>query len=329
MTKSILVFALLLLGVPSIAAAESVIDIAFPVQGDVSFTDSFSEPRSGGRIHQATDILAPKMTPVLAAVDGRITFAPMTEPSYGYMLTLDGDDGYTYNYIHLNNDTPGTDDSNGGVEHAYVDGIESGTRVERGEHIAWVGDSGNAESTVSHLHFEIYDGGTAINPYESLIAAYETVSFDPELEATLATSINLNQDIPPADGEVNCESGSLIRTEDVATVYYCGQDGGRYVFQNEGTFYSWYDNFDQVEYVSAEVLASIPLNGVVTYKPGTYMLKLPSVPKVYAVSNHSTLRWVPSPELAENLYGADWASKVRDLSEAFYPAYQVGESITW
>lgn len=59
------------------------------------------------------------------------------------------------------------------------------------------------------------------------------------------------------------------------------------------------------------------------------MVKLPSVPKVYAVSSHSTLRWIPSGDLAENLYGPNWASKVHDLSEAFYPAYQVGESITW
>ncbi len=329
MTKYLLPVLLSSLVLPQIVRAQTIIPIVFPVQGDVSFVDSFDDPRSGGRIHNAVDVMAPKMSPVLAAVDGEIVFAPMAEPYYGYMLTLRGDDGYTYNYVHLNNDTPGTDDGNGGNEHAYVAGIESGTKVEAGEHIAWVGDSGNAEATVPHLHFEIYEGDTAINPYESLIAAYDAVSFDPEVEASLATSINLNQDITEAEGDVNCESDTLIRTEAVSTVYYCGQDGGRYVFQNEKTFFSWYDDFDNVKYVTPEVMASIPFKGVVTYKPGVYMVKLPSVPKVFAVSSHSTLRWIPSGDLAEDLYGPNWASKVHDLSEAFYPAYEIGESITW
>ena len=314
---------------PQAARASTVIDIAFPVQGDVSFTDTFDDPRSGGRTHNATDIMADKMTPIVAVVDGVIDYAPMDEPSYGYMITLDGDDGYEYNYVHINNDTPGTDDGAGGPENAYAPGIAKGVRVERGQLIAWVGDSGNAEEVDPHCHFEIIDAdGTPIDPYESLLAAQSSVSFSPSLETANATSINVDLDIQAATGVTNCRSDSLIQTEDSSTVYYCGADGGRYVFQNEGTFYSWYENFDDVEVITSDVMGNIPLKGSVTYKPGTYMLKLPSVSKVYAVGSHGALQWVPSTEIAVALYGTTWAKMVRDLPESFYPAYHLGEDVT-
>lgn len=327
--KYLVVVVFALLWIPGAARAATVIDIAFPVQGDVTFTDTFDDPRSGGRVHNAADIMADKMTPIVAVVDGVIDYAPTTEPSYGYMITLDGDDGYEYNYVHINNDTPGTDDGDGGPENAYAPGIAKGVRVERGQLIAWVGDSGNAEDVGSHCHFEIIAAdGTSINPYESLVAAQSAVSFNPSTETANATTINVDLEIEPATGVTNCRSDSLIQTEESSTVYYCGADGGRYVFQNEGTFYSWYENFDDVEVISSDDMGNIPLKGSVTYKPGTYMLKLPSASKVYAVGAHGALRWVPSSDIAEVLYGATWAKMVRDLPESFYPAYHLGEEVT-
>ena len=311
---------------PLLASAQGMIDIVFPVQGEVTFQDDFLDARSG-HTHYATDIMAPKMRLVYAATDGVITFAPMSEPSYGYMLTLKGDDGFTYNYVHLNNDTPGTDDGNGGSANAYAAGIRQGARVSRGQHIAWVGDSGNAESVGPHLHFEIYDGQTPINPFETLTALYTgDVVLAPVVLGT-SDSINDDKDIPLATGEVGCASDSLIRTVEVSTVYYCGRDGGRYVFQNESTFFSWYDNFNDVEYVTTTEMAAIPLRGVVTYKPGSYLVKILSSPKIYAVAANGTLRWVPSADLAESLYGVNWPSMVRDLPDSFWPAYTVGEDV--
>ena len=325
----------LFLGSAFVVHAATVIDITFPVDGETSYSDDFYDARSGGRYHYATDILADKMTPVQAVVDGRITFAPMTEPSYGYMLTLRGDDGYEYNYIHLNNDTPGTDDGNGGHEHAYVDGIYDGVRVERGQHIAWVGDSGNAESVGAHLHFEIYDGDTPINPYLSLQAAQDDggledgdLSYDREQELARATSISADKDLDnDNDGEL-CASDSLIRTPEVSTVYYCGTDGGRYVFQNESTFFSWYNNFNDVDYVTTEEMAAIPLKGSVTYRPGSVMLKILSDPKIYAIGHGGSLHWVTSPALAEAIYGDSWATFVRDIPDGFWGAYDLDDPVT-
>lgn len=332
--KHFVLAAILMFSVPQIARAETILNIAFPVDGAVTFTDTFDAPRSGGRIHHATDLMGEKMLPLLAAVDGEILFAPMEEPSYGYMIMLSGDDGYQYNYVHINNDTPGTDDGLGGTAYAYAPGIQKGVRVERGQHIAYLGDSGNAEWTGAHLHFEIIDpNGVEVNPYASLLAAQErmlhaTFSFDPDQAVLDARSINDDLGIAQAEDDVTCTAGSLIRTAASSAVYYCGRDGGRYVFQNEGTYFSWYSDFDDVETVTDDVMASVPIRGAVTYKPGSVLLKLPSVPKVYAVGAGGTLHWVPSASIAAALYGDDWATQVRDLPESFYPAYELGEDVT-
>lgn len=163
---------------------EQVVDLTFPTAPDAHFSHDYHDPRGGGtRVHKATDLMAPKGTPLYAAVAGEvcwITGIDEPEPSYGYMLRICGDDGRGYSYVHINNDTPGTDDGMGGPEHAYAPGIRRGAQVGRGQLVGWMGDSGNAESTVTHLHFEIHDenvtdpyGDHRIDPYHSLVAALD------------------------------------------------------------------------------------------------------------------------------------------------------------
>lgn len=157
----------------STAQAAIIRPITFPVDGKHSFRDDFAEPRGDGtRQHLGVDIIADKMTSVVAAVDGTVTYVVSPEASWGYSITIRDAEGYQYRYLHLNNDTPGTDDGMGGEEHAYAPGIQRGATVTKGQLVGWVGDSGNAEATVSHLHFEIRQPDrTAIDPYESLVAA--------------------------------------------------------------------------------------------------------------------------------------------------------------
>ena len=179
---------------PTVDITPHVLDLTFPVaepQTDTRFIDDFLHLRGGGtRLHAATDIMAPKHRPIHAAMGGYITFAPYPEPSYGWMISIMGDDGYRYAYVHLNNDTPERDadgnwldDDAGGVEHAYAPriveairdaGTARGLRIERGELIGWNGDSGNAKGIAPHLHLEIHvpptdeHDGYRINPYHSL-----------------------------------------------------------------------------------------------------------------------------------------------------------------
>ncbi len=151
--------------------------IVFPVQGEVYYSDTFDAPRSG-HIHEATDIMTygVKGVPVVAAADGEIDWVS----SNCCGLSIDHGGGWETWYIHLNNDTPGTDDGQGW---GIAEGLEKGTHVTAGQVIGWVGDSGNAEGTAPHLHFEIKKDGVKINPYPYLLkaqAAYKGQFLDDE-----------------------------------------------------------------------------------------------------------------------------------------------------
>lgn len=151
--------------------------MCFPVDGTVHYTDTWGAPRSGGRTHQGTDIMAAKMTPLVSTVDGTVVRLSYqnTTISGNYVYIRDAD-GWVHVYLHMNNDRPGTDDGQASFEQAFAPGLKVGSKVARGEFLGFVGDSGNAEGSGSHLHFELHKPssatyGTAINPYPSVRAA--------------------------------------------------------------------------------------------------------------------------------------------------------------
>ncbi len=155
-------------------------EMVFPVAGRTSYSDTFGAPRSGGRTHQGQDVMAARHTPLVAAADGTVTSLTWSNSGLsGNSLTITDADGWRYAYIHLNNDAPGTDDGSNVYERAFADGIVKGQRVKAGEVIGYVGDSGNAESTSPHLHFELRrPDGSVVNAYSSLRAARTLVRTD-------------------------------------------------------------------------------------------------------------------------------------------------------
>lgn len=299
--------------------------IVFPTDASLTVDDNFGNERSGGRLHEGIDIMGPKMTPLYSAIDGRVRRLNIPEETWGYAIVLQDDDGYTYHYLHVNNDTPGTDDGNGGEEHAYAPGIEQGARVSRGQLIGWMGDSGNAENIASHLHFEIRLDGVAINPYPSLAAARYPGTYDRTYVASTSPDINTDRGLTGSGGA--CVSGSLVKSSTNSAVYYCGADGKRYIFPNDRVYFSWYADFKSVLTISESQLAALPLGGLVTYKPGSRMIKIESLPNVYAVEKGGVLRWIKTPTIAASLYGTDWSKKVDDVSDAIFGSYKMGEPI--
>jgi hypothetical protein len=160
--------------------------IVFPVAANVRYTDTFGAARSGGRSHEGQDLMAPKGTVAVAAVDGVVTSVRHdTSGLSGNMLRITDAEGWQYVYIHLNNDRPGTDNGANRYDEAFADGIRAGQRVKAGEPVGFVGDSGNAENAGSHLHFEIVDPqGVAVNAFSSLQAAPMAALSPAQLDAS-------------------------------------------------------------------------------------------------------------------------------------------------
>jgi hypothetical protein len=172
----------LLLGLAGSAAAANpkgiVPTLIFPVAGDVTYVDDFGQARAGGP-HQGNDLMGVKKTPVVAVESGKVTFWT-TSASAGCMLYLYGDSGTMYEYIHLNNDLTMKNDNRGscvaGI--AYAKGLKSGARVQAGQMVGYLGDSGDANGIASHLHFEVHpNGGAAVSPYPYLQSTQHLLFF--------------------------------------------------------------------------------------------------------------------------------------------------------
>ncbi|MCC6402947.1 MAG: M23 family metallopeptidase [Fimbriimonadaceae bacterium] len=144
--------------------------IIYPVLGGTRLADTFLASRGGGtRRHHGQDLMAPKLTPLVAAFDGTVSLR--SSPRH-YWLTISAEDGWQAVYMHINNDSPGTDNAMGGERFAFAPGIKDGSTVRAGEMVGWVGDSGNAEGTGPHLHFELHTPeGHVVNSVFSLEAA--------------------------------------------------------------------------------------------------------------------------------------------------------------
>jgi peptidoglycan LD-endopeptidase LytH len=116
-----------------------------------SYVDSWGAPRSGGRSHQGTDVMAPHGARVFAFVNGVVS-RESTSSNGGIQLYLQGDDGNEYFYAHLS---------------GYA--VSTGARVRAGQLIAYNGQTGNAQYTAPHVHFEVHPGGgSPVNPYPYL-----------------------------------------------------------------------------------------------------------------------------------------------------------------
>lgn len=123
------------------------------------------------------------------------------------------------------------------------------------------------------------------------------------------------------------QAGDLIRGESYSAVYFYGADGFRYVFPNSKTYFTWYENFDTVKWLTDADLSTVQIGGNVTYKPGVQMIKINSDPKVYAVGAGGTLRHVGSEAVAVALYGTNWNKMIDDVPDGFFSNYKMGGAI--
>ncbi len=126
----------------------------FPMQGRCGFTDTWHQPRSGGRLHEGVDIMGAKGLAIYATNDGVISKVSTGGHLGGNAIYLKIPNGTYFYYAHLD---------------SFAPGMAAGVPVKAGQIIGYNGSTG---TTTPHLHFEIHPfGGAAINSYAILKAA--------------------------------------------------------------------------------------------------------------------------------------------------------------
>lgn len=119
---------------------------------------------AGARDHMAIDIMAPKGTPVLAAVDGEILRVTTNELGGKTIYTTDPARRFVYYYAHLDR---------------YEGRTKPGAIIKQGTVLGYVGTTGNAPKNAPHLHFQVmrmiggkqWWEGPPVNPYGTFVRA--------------------------------------------------------------------------------------------------------------------------------------------------------------
>ena len=108
------------------------------------------------RLHKGVDWAAPIGTPVSAAFDGTIVFEG-DGGGYGNLVRISHGGGRETRYAHLQRFA-----------------LDNGATVKAGDVIGYVGTTGM--STGPHLHFELYQGNDAIDPFGTFTSVASTDS---------------------------------------------------------------------------------------------------------------------------------------------------------
>jgi murein DD-endopeptidase MepM/ murein hydrolase activator NlpD len=140
------------------AGAAQTLDLSSPdvhVQpvSDAKLTDTFGAARGSGRKHEGIDIFGERGTPIHAVASGEIVKGFQNDLG-GTVVRIQGDDGRYYYYAHLQPDS--------------VKNLEVGQRVNAGDVIGGMGNSGDASTTPVHLHFQVAENGKDLNPFDFL-----------------------------------------------------------------------------------------------------------------------------------------------------------------
>lgn len=125
----------------------------FPVHGPSSFTNTFGAARAVVGWHHGEDVFAPMGAPILAVTAGTV-FSVGWNDIGGNRFWLRDTEGNEFYYAHLSAFSP-----------LAVDG----TQVQSGDVVGFVGNSGDAQTTPPHLHFEVHPVGLLSLGYDGVV----------------------------------------------------------------------------------------------------------------------------------------------------------------
>ncbi len=176
-------FTLTINGIPTYAV--------FPVQGknSASIQSFWGDDRDGGaRSHEGVDIFAGRGTPVLAPVEGVVSSVKTTPRGGKQVWVRDKSRNWNLYFAHLDSQL-----------------VRNLQRVEPGDTLGLVGNTGNAISTPPHLHFGIYSRG-AMNPFPVLQTEFDRSKVAETTPFSSIMKVNVDQanlrTMPSTNGDV-------------------------------------------------------------------------------------------------------------------------------
>ena len=127
----------------------------FPVLGTASWGDTYGAGRSdvAGGWHHGDDLFVALGTPVVAIADGTV-FSVGWNAVGGWRLWLEDGDGNDFYYAHLS---------------GYTKLAHNNNHVRRGQVLGFVGNTGDAFTTIPHLHFEVHPFGLLSLGYDGAV----------------------------------------------------------------------------------------------------------------------------------------------------------------
>jgi murein DD-endopeptidase MepM/ murein hydrolase activator NlpD len=128
----------------------------FPVYGPASYGDTFGAPRADTGWHHGEDIFASLGAPILAVANGTVYSVGWNDIG-GLRLWLQDRAGNEFYYAHLS---------------AYSPLAVNGAQVKAGDVLGFMGNTGDAEHTPYHLHFEIHPTSLLYKGYDGAVAPY-------------------------------------------------------------------------------------------------------------------------------------------------------------
>lgn len=255
----------------------------------------------------------------------------------------------------LSSDSEGEDDSGSSSAETYdievtvpsaADAYMPGDEVE----ITWNTMDGTASGGFVSLYYSV-DGGTTLetivlNTVNDSTYTWTVPDIDEDSVVIVAESTDLltvlatdesgafsiggddaaEEEDTSEDSEEMLPDGTYMRGESWSTVYYV-HDGMRHPFLDSQTFFTYADDFDDVVEVEDDELANYTIGSPMLPKAGTVLVKVQSVNSVYVLEAGNTLRWLTSEDLAEELYGNDWADYVIDVPVTAWGHFNHGDDV--